>query len=217
MRPRGTPPTPSARSSPIDPVGLTSIPAGVSPSPSFMMAPLPNCFSICCSASSRALLFSLADGVVVSILRLLPQGRDDEGVHAGADQNCAPGTFYRILHIWAARGKPEALVGIEPGGARRRISASAPRASSRGTTPSLCRAGLAEHGLLAHRVNGALGRELAMDHGDPVHPERGQPRHRGDGGEALGPVDPELPRAPCRPVGAESMAGRTGARRPDGV
>src|SRR4051812_14594370 len=56
-RPRGTPDPPSAMSSDSDPVAMPSTVALASPS-NFMTAPLPNCFSICCtarlSAESRA-------------------------------------------------------------------------------------------------------------------------------------------------------------------
>ena len=49
-------------------VDVTSISGTALPSPSFMMAPLPNCFSICCRARSSARVFSLADGVVFSMI-----------------------------------------------------------------------------------------------------------------------------------------------------
>src|SRR5262245_36790355 len=54
-RPRGMPPTPSARSSARDPVGMTPIPSPIGCSPSFITAPLPNCFSICCNVTSSIL------------------------------------------------------------------------------------------------------------------------------------------------------------------
>src|SRR4029079_4670234 len=54
IRPRGMPPTPSARSSAIDPVGIESTPCR-SAEPSFMIAPRPNCFSIARRAASTAL------------------------------------------------------------------------------------------------------------------------------------------------------------------
>src|SRR5438477_11631519 len=53
IRPRGTPPTPSARSSAIEPVGMTSI-AWIEADPSFMIEPRPNCFSIARMAASTA-------------------------------------------------------------------------------------------------------------------------------------------------------------------
>src|SRR5581483_4705628 len=62
MRPRGTPPMPSARSSAIDPVGIEST-CILATSPSRMIAPLPNWRSIWASAVSRA--FSLS--VVFSV------------------------------------------------------------------------------------------------------------------------------------------------------
>ena len=54
IRPRGMPPTPSARSSAIEPVGIESTSCR-SREPSFMIAPRPNCFSIARSAASTAL------------------------------------------------------------------------------------------------------------------------------------------------------------------
>src|SRR4051812_18558671 len=59
-RPRGSPPTPSARSSDSDPVGITSTSWVLVPS-SGMIAPLPNCFSMAaiaaCTAFKRSLVF----------------------------------------------------------------------------------------------------------------------------------------------------------------
>src|SRR5258706_7461188 len=57
IRPRGMPPTPSARSSAIDPVGITSI-AWIEPEPSFMIEPVPNCFSMVAIAAATALVRS---------------------------------------------------------------------------------------------------------------------------------------------------------------
>src|SRR5438045_2281387 len=57
-RPRGMPPTPSARSNPSEPVEVASI-ASSRLSPSFMMEPLPKFFSICDSAVSSALFLSM--------------------------------------------------------------------------------------------------------------------------------------------------------------
>ena len=54
IRPRGMPPTPSARSSAIEPVGMVSRTC-FSRDPSFMIAPRPNCFSIVARAASTAL------------------------------------------------------------------------------------------------------------------------------------------------------------------
>src|SRR5882724_1741846 len=53
-----TPPTPSARSRPTEPVGTTAISA-TSPPVSGMMAPLPNCFSMAAMALATAFIFSL--------------------------------------------------------------------------------------------------------------------------------------------------------------
>ena len=54
IRPRGMPPTPRARSSAIEPVGITSI-AWMAAEPSFMIEPVPNCFSIARIAADTAL------------------------------------------------------------------------------------------------------------------------------------------------------------------
>src|SRR4051794_37343268 len=62
-RPRGSPPTPSARSSDNDPVGMTSTSCALLPS-SGMIAPLPNCFSMAamaaCTALKRSLVFMIS-------------------------------------------------------------------------------------------------------------------------------------------------------------
>src|SRR5690242_15979088 len=63
MRPRGSPPMPSATSSAIDPVGTTSTGARSS-LPSRMTEPLPNCRSIWASAVSSAFSRSAGVGIV---------------------------------------------------------------------------------------------------------------------------------------------------------
>src|SRR6185295_11867642 len=57
-RPRGSPPTPRAISSPSDPVEIAGISTGASAPPSFMMAPFPYCFSIWDRARSSARFLS---------------------------------------------------------------------------------------------------------------------------------------------------------------
>src|SRR5687768_683252 len=59
IRPRGTPPTPVARSSAIEPVGIAST-ACRSDEPSFMIEPRPNCFSMDRIAASTARVRSVA-------------------------------------------------------------------------------------------------------------------------------------------------------------
>src|SRR5947208_3241014 len=59
-RPRGKPPTPSAASNEIAPVGITEIGTMASFDPSRMMEPLPNCFSICANARSILLAINAA-------------------------------------------------------------------------------------------------------------------------------------------------------------
>src|SRR5688500_7501391 len=53
-RPRGRPPTPSATSSAMEPVGMTAV-CTTGRSPRRITEPLPNCLSICANARSRAL------------------------------------------------------------------------------------------------------------------------------------------------------------------
>src|SRR5437899_3629789 len=69
MRPRGKPPTPSARSTAIEPVEMTSIFSSAA-APSFMIEPFPNCFSICRIAWSIARVFS---DTATSHLLIAPQ------------------------------------------------------------------------------------------------------------------------------------------------
>src|ERR1017187_7673192 len=53
-RPRGSPPTPSAASSEVDPVEMTETGTMASFDPRRRIEPLPNCFSIWLKASSKA-------------------------------------------------------------------------------------------------------------------------------------------------------------------
>src|SRR6266511_1697509 len=81
IRPRGMPPTPRARSSAIDPVGIESTDCR-SADPSFMIEPRPNCFSIDRIAASTArprsaralspLRSSTPRSPVIAILSLAP-------------------------------------------------------------------------------------------------------------------------------------------------
>src|SRR5438552_16148812 len=64
-RPRGNPPTPRAASKLMAPVEMTEM-GRTSLEPRRMMEPLPNCFSICASARSIALLFSSAIGFLLN-------------------------------------------------------------------------------------------------------------------------------------------------------
>src|ERR1700721_1718782 len=57
-RPRGRPPTPSAMSSPSEPVGIVAISTAFWFLPRRMIEPLPKARSICESAASRALVLS---------------------------------------------------------------------------------------------------------------------------------------------------------------
>ena len=58
MRPRGTPPMPSAASSGSAPVGITPMLRSLPPSPNFMMEPLPNFDSIWSVVSLSIFAFS---------------------------------------------------------------------------------------------------------------------------------------------------------------
>src|SRR5688500_12645878 len=84
MRPRGIPPTPSAMSSAIEPVGTVSTASDVR-CPRRMTEPLPNCFSNWLSASSSVFCLS-ATGGNVFLLRCVVQG---EPLLDGVDR--APG------------------------------------------------------------------------------------------------------------------------------
>src|SRR6266849_4724366 len=66
-RPRGKPPTPSAASKEMAPVGITAM-GTISFEPSRMMEPLPNCFSICANAKSIAFPRSSAIAIKVRLL-----------------------------------------------------------------------------------------------------------------------------------------------------
>src|SRR5664280_3683959 len=68
-RPRGIPPTPSARSRAIDPVGMKST-CCRSAEPSFMIDPRPNCFSIERIAASTAFVRSAADAPFRSVIAI---------------------------------------------------------------------------------------------------------------------------------------------------
>src|SRR5579871_6785303 len=68
MRPRGNPPTPSARSSAIDPLGTISNAMRSWKSPIRMIEPLPNCRSICASAFVKATCRSSSVAIGVPFL-----------------------------------------------------------------------------------------------------------------------------------------------------
>src|SRR3984893_2356191 len=75
-RPRGMPPTPSAMSSPKEPVGMESTSYVAPASPRRMTEPLPNCFSIWLNAAARAFLrFSSMDGPQQSVALLFHNQR----------------------------------------------------------------------------------------------------------------------------------------------
>src|SRR5206468_1873668 len=63
-RPRGKPPTPSAASNESEPDEMASSAAVLSSPPSRIIEPLPNCFSICDTARSRARDFSVRSSAI---------------------------------------------------------------------------------------------------------------------------------------------------------
>src|SRR5574340_656898 len=67
-RPRGRPPTPSAMSSPSEPVETAWMSRATSWSPRRITEPLPNCFSIWLSAAASALFLSSANAGVAMFL-----------------------------------------------------------------------------------------------------------------------------------------------------
>src|SRR5262245_47939859 len=197
MRPRGRPPTPSAMSRAIEPEGMVSTAIRALSSPSFMIAPLPNCFSICCKASSSALPFSLADGVLFPIiLRLLRRGERGGEERRGG----------RIVHeppTAPARLPPEAwsLGRREPSAQTTQMCTAAPAPISAG-----------ERSLVAHAVDRAPGRERALDHDDAIHLEARVGDGRRGAGERLRPVALALADAADRQVRLERPVGAAEAR-----
>src|SRR6476646_12251828 len=95
-RPRGKPPTPSAKSSDNAPVGMDSMPIDVF-SPIRMMEPLPNCLSMAAIATSSAFSRSLP----TVVLRFLPDAYEvfaevEAGLH---DLDCVDGHHTEgVLH-----------------------------------------------------------------------------------------------------------------------
>ena len=79
-RPRGMPPTPRAASKEIDPVEMTEIGTTASLLPSFMMEPLPNCFSICEMAVSTARVFSVFSSAMSAAPSCLAGLSEPEGL-----------------------------------------------------------------------------------------------------------------------------------------
>ena len=102
IRPRGMPPTPRARSSAIEPVGIVSS-TSFSREPSFMIAPRPNCFSIVARAASTALPRSAVarSAARSSVIAICPSrsSSDPHGPLAGADPMASAGrsAFLRVV------------------------------------------------------------------------------------------------------------------------
>ena len=91
IRPRGMPPTPSARSSAIEPVGIVSR-TSFSRDPSFMIAPRPNCFSIVARAASTALLRSavLRSAARSSVIAICPSRSSSDPSDRSPERTLAP-------------------------------------------------------------------------------------------------------------------------------
>src|SRR5512140_2413179 len=111
IRPRGIPPTPSARSRAIEPVEMTST-AWRSFEPSFMIEPRPNCFSIARIAASTALVRSVPlpresvpRSIMATYLAPLPLGAEQAPVAS------ARSLVLRLLGPGLALGLPDLDVG----------------------------------------------------------------------------------------------------------
>src|SRR6058998_3913512 len=104
-RPRGSPPVPSARSSPSEPDGMTGTSGGASVAPSFMMDPLPNCFSIWAIASSMARFFSSRSAIAFSFNCQV--GSKATGLYSSAEghfhQGCIDGSARTQLALGEVR------------------------------------------------------------------------------------------------------------------
>src|SRR5690349_7359075 len=106
MRPRGSPPTPSARSIASEPVGITSTWATSSP-PRRMIEPSPNCFLITLSASvmARCLFCGLRSDSWVTGLSLLAVGERVCARHAPSQRACRPQPRVALVRPSGATGR----------------------------------------------------------------------------------------------------------------
>jgi hypothetical protein len=64
--PRGTPPTPKAKSKAIEPVEIIGTATPKDSVPNLIIDPLPNCLSICETAASKAFFFSGNISAIIS-------------------------------------------------------------------------------------------------------------------------------------------------------
>src|SRR5215217_1858863 len=100
MRPRGTPPTPSARSSARAPVGIEATFWGSS-SPMRMIEPFPNCRSIWDTAASMALLLSNASLQKETVRTVINIGIYRDGLYC---RGCAlPRAHFRFFNLLSGR------------------------------------------------------------------------------------------------------------------
>src|ERR1700722_2837801 len=98
MRPRGSPPMPSAMSRARAPVGIDSILKFMF-SPMRMIEPLPNCFSIWLSAASRAFERS---SVAIAVSLFFTAGTLGTRCHIG--RSPLGSQYYEHLFVWGICG-----------------------------------------------------------------------------------------------------------------
>src|SRR5438477_5353526 len=192
--PRGMPPTPSAMSRASEPVGVTVMPCPAGCSPSFMTAPLPNCFSICERVTSSILSRSILKPPC-ALLRA-PPSPFDEPPDELLDElpfrpSCPSGrrtltagydTRYTAVIRRGARSRSSQ--DLEPGRDRHPLVRKRyPNICSGSTTSGLLAAGerMALHGL----VDGGGAAEMAPVQDDPLDSERRRTDVL-DGGHVLG-------------------------------
>src|SRR6187431_30223 len=109
MRPRGSPPTPSATSSAIEPVGMTSTGARSS-LPNRMTEPFPNCLSIWARADSRAFSRSAGDGMACSFCSRSVACRLSRSAPDGADAATRRGVSCDVVHVRDGLRHPSSLL-----------------------------------------------------------------------------------------------------------
>src|SRR5262245_30811092 len=173
---------PSAASSAIEPVGMDSIPTRADSSPSFMIAPLPNWRSICCTASSSAFERSLFVSRVVGFPAMSRYPLDVLAIHTGT-----PGS---------GRGEARWIVVLG-------LLARAGARRSRGVAVRRPEANLRERS-----IAGAGRVQVTFHHDDPIEEARSGPG--GKPGLAH-PVEAarSLADAGQREVGTERLVGGT--------
>ena len=134
-RPRGIPPTPSAMSSASDPVGITDTPAPAGCSPSFMTAPLPNCFSICWSVTSSILSRSTLASFSLALWPLGPPARRCRASSSPVGTRTLPSgsdiTYTSVIRSALGRHATRTRVRMQPSGSDAETSSRSQRGRSR--------------------------------------------------------------------------------------